>query len=190
MTLKTFARVAVVSALFASSVVLAEETADGSGMRRANYLLDASDQRRPFRLDVHAVIPYGYLYGGYFPIGVGATFYVPIVHNGFIPPVNDEFGIDFGADAIFYPGYNSGFFAAWLPVAVLWTFHFTPSFAAYVKLGFQLGIWPGSNYYGPGGLIYASPISAVGLNWMFGKNVGLRLEAGYPAVKLGIIFAF
>jgi hypothetical protein len=153
-------------------------------MRRSGYLLDSSPQERPMLLAVHAVLPYsGWAFGG-FGIGVGGTFYIPLVKNGFIPPVNDEFGIDFGADFLFYPGYFAGF-SMYVPVSALWTFHITDTFSAYVKVGIALRIWPG--FVNP---FYPDLVSVVGLNWMFAKSIGLRAELGYPGVKVGILFAF
>ncbi|MFZ5440158.1 MAG: hypothetical protein ACOZQL_09130 [Myxococcota bacterium] len=187
--MKTITRFALAAALLTAPFAFADEEAapegGGTGMRRSGYLLDASPQDRPMLLSVHAVLPYGYLGVGYgFPFGVGATFYIPIVKNGFIPPVNDEFGIDFGADATLHFGY-SNIFSLSVPVSVLWTFHITDKFAAFAKLGVALRIWPG--WLTP---VYASPVSVVGINYMFSKSFGIRAEVGYPMVKFGVLFAF
>ena len=154
-------------------------------MRRSGYLLDASPQERNMSLAVHAVIPYGYIGLGYFPIGVGGVFYIPLVKDGFISPVNDEFGIDFGADVVFFPGFGGSSLAFWIPVSALWTFHFTDTFSAYAKVGVALRIWPG--YINA---VYPDFTTALGLNWMFAKSVGLRAELGYPGIKVGILFKF
>ena len=97
---------------------------------------------------------------------------------------DNEFGIDFGADAIFFAGARNGF-ALWVPVSLLWTFHFTDTFAAYVKAGVALRFWPGDPLP-----IYPDFVGAIGLNWMFARSVGLRVEAGYPGLKVGLLFAF
>lgn len=186
--MKTITRFALIAALLAGSFAFADEEAapaeGGSGMRRSGYLLDASPQERPMLLSVHAVVPYGYLGFG-FPFGAGASFYIPIVKNGFIPPVNDEFGIDFGADVIFHLGY-SAFFSLSVPVGVLWTFHITEKFAAFVKIGAALRVWPGHSVLS----VYPDFMSVVGLNFMFSKSIGLRAEVGYPMIKVGVLFAF
>ena len=178
--MKNFARSALVSVLLLSSMALAQE--DNS--HRSGYLLDSSPQFRPFLLSVHGVLPYSHFGLGGFPLGVGASFYIPLIANGFIPPVNDEFGLDFGADAIFFTGYRN-VFALWIPVSVLWTFHFTNTFSAYVKAGVALRFWPGDPLP-----LYPDFVGAIGLSWMFSPNVGLRAEAGYPGLKLGLLFAF
>jgi len=167
--------------LATSSVALAQE--EGGGMHRSGFLLDRSAHSRPTMLTLQAVVPYGY-FGYGFPIGVGALFYIPLVQDGFIPPVNDEFGIDFGGDIIFHLGYTYPFDLI-IPVSVLWKFHFTDTFAAYAKVGAALRIWPGSLHP-----VWPDFVTAVGLDWMFARTVGLRVEVGYPGIKVGINIAF
>lgn len=185
--MKTLTRWSLVLAVVVSSLALAQEAApaaEGGGMHRSGFLLDRGEHTRPMLLDVHAVIPYGHFFFGGFGIGAGGTFYIPLVKDGFIPPVNDEFGIDFGADVVFYPTY-SAFISLTVPVCVLWTFHITDTFAAYAKVGAALRVWPGSLY-----AVYPDWVSAVGINWMFSSNMGLRAELGYPGIKVGLLIAF
>jgi hypothetical protein len=178
--LASVARMTRVCTFIAAVVLLLASSA-----RAESTLLDSSQgHERSMLLSVHGVLPYGYLGQGTLPLGVGASFYIPLVKEGFIRPVNDEFGLDFGADAIFFPGYANGI-AFFVPVSVLWTFHFTQSFAAYVKVGAALRIWPG---YAQS--IYPDLVTGIGLNWMFSKSIGLRAEVGYPGVKIGVLVAF
>lgn len=178
--MKILARLALFSVLSLSSLALAQD----DRAHQSGFLLDSSAQSRPLLLSVHGVLPYSHFGRGGFPIGVGASLYIPILSNGFIPPVNDEFGLDFGADAIFFTGYANPF-GLWIPVSVLWTFHFTDTFAAYVKAGVALRFWPGDALP-----FYPDFVGAIGLNWMFARSVGLRVEAGYPGLKVGLLFAF
>lgn len=179
-TMKNLTRLALLSAVIASSAAFAQE-----GMHRPGYLLDSAPQERSTRLALFAVLPYGHFRFGSFPIGVGGTFYIPLVKDGFIPPVNDEFGIDFGADIVFYLGYSNPF-ALWIPVSVLWTFHILDNLQVYAKAGVALRIWPGEL----GQVVWPDFITAVGLNFMLSKSFGLRAEAGYPGIKLGIVLNF
>lgn len=181
--MKMLSRFIVLWLLATSSLAFAQSDGN-SAAHRSGHLLDRSDQERPMLLSAHLVLPYRYFGFGGFPIGLGATFYIPLVKNGFIPPVNDEFGIDFGADAFFFPGYRYTFLL-WIPVSLLWTFHFTDTFAAYAKLGVALRFWPGDPYP-----FLPDFIGALGLNWMFSRSVGLRAEVGYPGFKIGLLFAF
>lgn len=176
--MKTTHRAALASLLLLSSLSFADTA------HREGFLLDSSAQARPVRLSLHAVLPYSHFRFGGIPLGVGASLYFPILSNGFIAPLNDEFGIDFGADAIFFAGYRNPF-GLWVPISVLWTFHFTPSFAAYLKAGVALRFWPGDSLP-----LFPDFVGAIGLNWMFARSVGLRVEAGYPGLKVGVLFAF
>jgi hypothetical protein len=190
-TMKNLLRIGLLSVVISSSLALAEDPPPpppaaeegGSGMHREGFLLDRSEHTRPMLLDVHVVIPYGYFFYG-FGIGAGATFYIPLVKDGFIGPVNDEFGIDFGADFIFHIGYGA-FFSVTIPVTAVWTFHITDTFAAYAKAGIALRIWPGSSFP-----VWPDGVGAVGINWMFSKGMGLRAEVGYPGLKVGLLIAF
>jgi hypothetical protein len=156
-------------------------------------LLDASEQERPQMLSFFAGLPYGYLFYG-FPIAVGARYYIPILKNGFIPPVNDEFGIEFGADFSFFLGRQSFLPFLGLPVEVLWRFHFTENFDAYAKLGLALRFGFGSYYNGfntvSGVGVDIDPVSAVGLVYKLSSNIALRAEVGYPWIKVGIGILF
>jgi hypothetical protein len=186
--MKNPARLALVSVLLASALAFADfddrdRDYDHDYSHRQGFLLDSSPQGRPLLLSVHGILPYRYFGYGGFPVGVGVGLYVPILHNGFIPPVNDEFGIDFGGDVFFFAGAPNGI-GLWIPVSLLWTFHFSPSFSAYVKAGIALRFWPGDPYP-----LYPDFVGAIGLNWMFSHSVGLRVEAGYPGLKLGLLFA-
>ncbi len=183
--MRNLTRLAFLSVVAASSLALAQEGEGGGGMRRSGYLLDASPQQRDMRLAIFGVLPYGYFGYGGFPVGVGATFYIPLVKDGFIPPLNDEFGIDFGADAFIFFGYGVAPIAFWVPVSVLWTFHFTDKLALYAKAGVALRIWPGFV-----NAVFPDFTTAVGLNFMLSKGFGLRAEAGYPGIKLGILLNF
>lgn len=182
MKLSTRSKSALVSVLLLSTASFAhEELFDDH--HHAGTLLDSSPQSRHLLLSVHGVLPYSHFRFGGFPLGVGASLYIPILHNGFIHPVNDEFGLDFGADAIFFTG-NRNVFGLWVPVSVLWTFHFSHSFSAYLKAGVALRFWPGDSLP-----LYPDFVGAIGLSWMFSHHVGLRVEAGYPGLKVGLLFA-
>ena len=183
--MKNLNRVALL-AVVVSSLAFAEEGAsEGSGMHRPGFLLDRAEHSRDMMLDLHVTLPYGHFFFGGFGIGVGGVFYIPLVKDGFIPPLNDEFGIDFGADVVLYPGYVSGIFSLTIPVTVVWTFHITDTFSAYAKAGIALRIWPGSLY-----AIYPDPVGAAGINYMLSKSFGLRAEVGYPGIKVGILLTF
>ena len=153
----------------------------GSGLRSQGALFDASTyDARPMLLSAHGYLPYHSFGIGYFPIGVGASFYIPLVKNGFISSLNDEFGIDFGLDAIARIG-SAYPFSLHIPVGVQWKFHILPNLEAYAKLGIQVDLWFG--FFG--GYLPLWPVGMVGAHYFFSKGFGLKLEAGSTGVRFG-----
>jgi hypothetical protein len=157
-----------------------------------NSLLDKSTGhvRHPM-LSFFVGVPFSYYgYGGYvsaFSLGIGARFYIPIVSDGFLPMLNDSFGIEFGADtSILFGAYGYGTgFAFSIPAEVRWNFHIFPKLEAYAKVGVGVGFYFG-NYVYP----YFVPVANVGVLFHLSKTIALRAEVGYPAVKIGIGIAF
>ena len=157
-------------------------------------LTDASPQRRQSMLTVFLGLPYGRFGWGYgFPLGVGARYYLPLVHDGFIPSINDSFGLEVGADVSLING------SAWvpfllIPVEARWNLHFLPNLAGYLKVGLALEMSFSSycfanvcrNGFGAG----VEPIGAIGIMLNLTPAIALRIEAGYPWLKIGLGFPF
>ena len=185
-------------ALLATPVLADDAPAAGSDTptegtwRRSGALLDRSPQRRSQMLSIFLGLPYGYFYYG-FPFGVSGRYLIPILHDGFLPSVNDSFSIEFGLDLSgavgtrFYPILG-------IPVEVMWQFHFTQKFSAYAKVGVVLEInfvpyvCNVGSVYCRGGAVSASPIGNLGLMYKFSDKVSFRAEVGYPWVKVGLGF--
>lgn len=181
----------MIAAVLAATPALAEE----SEVRQAGGLLDASTHRRPMMISLFAGVPHAYWYYGGFPFGVGARFLIPLAHDGFIPKVNDEFDIEFGAD--FLGVARGAFYGVFsIPVEVMWRFHMVDRLSLYAKLGaaIEFGVSNYYCYYGApcraGFGVGAQPIGNVGLIFMATRTIALRLEAGYPWIKAGVGFAF
>ncbi|MBL8916600.1 MAG: hypothetical protein JNM17_38220 [Archangium sp.] len=190
-------RFATLALALSSLPVLADDKPSGGSdtpssatFRQSGALLDRNPQKRNMMISVFVGFPYGYYYYG-FPFGVGGRFLIPILHDGFIPPVNDSFGIEFGADlsgvlgAYFYPTIG-------LPVEVYWQFHFTSKFSAYAKAGVVIEFNPVPYTCNGNGIcrgyVSASPIGNLGLIYKFSEKVSFRAEAGYPWIKVGLGF--
>ena len=60
-----------------------------------------------------------------------------------------------------------------------------PSVEVYAKLGFLARLWPGYTYF-----FNPDAYAAVGIHYMFSKGFGLKAEAGYPGIRVGIVLAF
>jgi len=159
-------------------------------------ITDSSPHLRPQLISVLTGFHYGNFSTDGVPFFVGARYYHPILHDGFIPKVNDEFGIEGGADLIFnfLDDFHSDVsgdsiqIALGIPVTALWAFHFTPSFDAYAKAGFTFGfkskVWDSDN------VVWANVVSQVGVRFRLNNALYLRGEVGWPAVAAGLGFAF
>lgn len=168
------------------------DTPSESTFRRSGALLDRSPQHRSQMLSIFLGLPYGYYYYG-FPFGIGGRYLIPIIHDGFLPAVNDSFSIEFGLDlsgavgSRFYPTLG-------IPVEVMWAFHFTQKFAAYAKLGavLEINFVPYVCSTVACGPLYApvsvKPIGNLGLIYKFSEKVSFRAEVGYPWIKVGLGF--
>jgi hypothetical protein len=175
----------------ASTRTVAAQESDTPNTRQPGALMDASPQLRPQMLSFFAGLQYGH-FGAYgLPLMIGGRYYIPLVHDGFIPPVNDEFGLEFGLDfniTFLSSVYSdSTVFGFGVPVDVLWDFHFTPHFDAYAKLGIVLGSAFSDRLYGG---FWWTIRSAIGLRLKLTEALYFRAEAGYPAIMAGLGFAF
>ncbi len=182
-------RILTVVSLAAALSVLAAPALAGAqeeGAHRAGYLLDRSPQERPQMLSFWAFAPWYYGVG----IGVGARYNIPIVPNGFIPPVNDSFELEFGGDISVGNYFGYGWTNVSIPAEAMWRFFFLPNLSAYWKiaLGLNMRFSSYSGYVGTGASLYWD--SGLGVVWKFADKMTLRGEFGYtgPRVGLGILF--
>ena len=157
-------------------------TESGSAFRRSGGLLDRNPQERQHMLSFFAFPSWYYGFG----VGTGARYTLPLVKNGFIPPVNDSFELEFGADAWYAGSFGYSYFAFGVPVEARWTFHFTDKFAAYAKagLGFTLAFGDYVGVYSP---VYFS--SGAGVIWSITDAFALRAEAHTQGFRVGIGFS-
>jgi hypothetical protein len=178
------------------AIALASSVASANAFKESGGLLDRTEQTRPQMLSFFLGVPYAFGYYGGLPVSIGARYYIPIAHNGFIPPVNDEFGIEFGADFGFFLGRPVFLPIIGLPVEVMWNFHFTSKFAAYAKLGIALNVSIGERYdlfggyVGSGIGVYPSLIGGAGIIYSLNDSISLRAEVGYHGLKGGIGITF
>jgi hypothetical protein len=177
----------VCGALALGTVVLASPEVARADEGASGTLRDSSFHARPQMVSVftgfllNRFVSYG------FPFTIGGRYYYPIVPTGFIPSLNDEFGIEGGLDFLFLFGHDTyaGFS---IPIDAMWDFHFSPTFDAYAKLGFLFGNVFGSGYRYGGFWFDFRP--AVGLRLKLTDTLYFRAEAGYPAIMAGLGFAF
>jgi hypothetical protein len=195
--MRRVSQLVALSLLLSALPALAQEEgeAEAEGGRRHSVfrspggLLDRSEHTRPMEIAFFLNLQYGYAgwYGYGFPFGVGGRLYLPLVADGFISSINDEFGLEggldfamrFGSNGVFYPLLD-------IPVAAVWRFHLTDRWTVYPKVG--LGISFGYLYSS------AAPVnfiveSLVGAIFKINDLLSLRFEVGYPSAKVGLAIA-
>lgn len=156
----------------------------------AGSIKDISVHARPQLISVFTGLHYGHFAGYGFPLLIGGRYSIPIVPDGFIPSINDEFGLEFGLDfnftflsSIYADSVLVGF---GIPADAYWDFHFSDKFDAYAKLGFVFGTVFNSGYDG----FWWTFRTAVGLRLKLNEAMYFRAEVGYPAIMAGLGFAF
>lgn len=152
---------------------------------------------RPFQLDFHG----GFTWWGWGFAG-GARFGIPILHNGFVPTLNNAVYLNFGGDLYFVEDWScwrrnpidpcearAYRFAMGFPVALHWEFYFSDTWSAFAELGFQVYVPPSVFHRGVwdyGDHAAAWLIAAVGGSLHLGDIVALTLRVGLPYVAFGL----
>jgi hypothetical protein len=161
-------------------------TASGA---RANTVTIRSpfNGERPMLLDLHL----GFTHLGVGP-ALGARFSIPIVHNGFVPVINNAVFITFGGDFFWVKVGREDYAAAvGIPVTLNWQFYFTRKWSAFGELGFNIYLAPAvfegdGWYWAPG----QWAIAAVGGRYQVNDSFALVLRVGNPYSCIGVTFSF
>ncbi len=160
---------------------------------------DASDHTadRPMKLDITGSL--GFF--GDFGVGVAGWVSMPIVPNGFIPPLNDSFYLEFGVatsyawvDYAFNCDYN--YFNLAPLGGVRWNFHLTDTWTVFAKAKIGVAYHFASADCGPAfstvdfsGLHFATD-TGVGAYWNFSPGMGMRFDLGSQGAAAGLSFNF
>jgi hypothetical protein len=164
-------------------------TTHPSSADAAGGIKDTSLHARPQMISVFTGLHYGHFSGYGFPLLIGGRYSIPIVPDGFIPSLNDEFALEFGLDLDFTflaSRYQDSVLVGFgIPADAMWDFHFSAKFDAYAKLGFVFGSVFNSGYDG----FWWTFRSAVGLRLKLNEAMYFRAEVGYPAIMAGLGFA-
>jgi hypothetical protein len=156
---------------------------------------DASEHRRPFTLSVLAYVPWWYGVG----IGARVGFEIPIVHDGFIPSLNDSISLE-PSFAFAYSTWNTFSYyddlhaLRYTPaLAALWSFYFSPKFRVYgsVNLGYTIVSYTGDQ----GGYDFSNEDYfyyeiCAGLFYDFSQHLSVRAEVGWQALRGGLAVLF
>ena len=194
----------LIAALIASIAMTASAgsaAAQGAGTTRGpGGIKDTRPQQRPQDLSVMLFFPWWYGIGA----GLMARYEIPIVPDGFIPAINDQFslepslGIDWRRQYDDYHVRRNGVVvdhrngsSIGLTPAIygIWSFHVTSKFRPYAALG--LGATFGLHDDGWAGRRHHFFLdTAVGLFFRFSDAAALRAELGSGGPKVGFSFFF
>jgi hypothetical protein len=144
--------------------------------------------------------PPGYADGAGFGLGFRGS--IPILHNGFIPKLNNSVAIGFGVDIARYGradycrhfdnngicddyGHSDSFTEFWFPVVLQWNFFLSRNWSVFGEPGVAI------NYHAwtaPHALDIAPLVMFVGGRYHFSDKITLTMRIGYPAFSVGCSF--
>jgi hypothetical protein len=180
---------AVPGETFESSTTTTATTTTHPAAGEPDSIKDFSPHARPQMISAFTGLHYGHFSGYGFPMLIGGRYSIPIVPDGFLPTLNDEFGLEFGLDMDFTflaDRYADSVLVGFgIPADAYWDFHFSAKFDAYAKLGFVIGSVFNEGYGG----FWWTFRSAVGMRLKLNDVMYFRAEVGYPALLAGLGFA-
>lgn len=130
-------------------------------------------------LDTHDPFPRRVDFDHNAGFGPGLRLSIPLVHNGFVKTINNNVALGLGADWAHY-GTNTN--VVWFPIVMQWNFFITDVITVFGEPGFAIRTVSGDSHTHP----RVDGVMQAGAKFMFSRNVGLALRAGYPYFSLGL----
>jgi hypothetical protein len=135
-------------------------------------------------------------YGSPLGFGGGARFSIPLCKNCFVPKINNNVAISFGADLAFYPFVQAGypvFTDLYLPVAMQWNFFIHKKWSIAGELGFSpvIGVFYDYNWCGARNCNnwWVYPDAGFVARYHFSDKVSLTMRIGFPEFfNVGVSF--
>ena len=137
---------------------------------------DTHHVERPTRFDVLGAVSRNSL-------GGPAWMVIPVLHDGFVPALNDSLDLELGGIAAWYSKSSQSYIFIEPAAGVKWNFHVLQELTVFVaaKAGVVIGLAEDEFKASGGG--------SVGVYWHLGQGVDLRFEAGYRYLaQLGVSF--
>jgi hypothetical protein len=111
--------------------------------------------------------------------GPGLRLSIPLVGNGFVKTINNNVALGFGAD---WAHYDANSNVVWFPIVMQWNFFITDVITVFGEPGFAIRTVSGGHHTDA----RVDGVMQAGAKFMFSRNVGLTLRAGYPYFSLGL----
>lgn len=152
---------------------------------------DTADKRRPYVLSLQMAVPWLY------SIGIGARLggEIPIMHNGFIPGINDSFSLEpmfelsYGRQAALSTAFIDTHAMTYTPaLSILWSFYFKSNLRAYLNLSFGYSIVVDDHEPEDLALSHFYHNVSVGMFYDFSQHWSVRADLGYEGLRAGIAF--
>jgi len=172
------------------SATLLSGSAVASERGEPGTITDRSHHERGSDLSLLLWIHYYYGYG----IGGNIRYEIPVLPDGFIPSINDEFTLEpslgIAATRYNYPPDRVSVLNLAPALYGLWSFWFSTPFRAYwgLGLGFNFATYTGT--YPGFAPAYVFWDLVIGLSYNFNRDVAFRAELGTQGLKLGVSFYF
>ena len=183
-------------------------------LARADDTIKRPGDHPDYAVEVEPHLLWGFEHYNYAPtdgIGLGGRFSIPIVHNGFVPSINNSVAIGFGLDWLhysyggcyYYNGYKPGFCAnigaanyLLVPIVMQWNFFVAKHWSVFGEPG--LAVYHGFLDYcanvAPGAPCSNPTTTGVefafyaGGRYYFNDHSALVIRIGYPTFSLGVSF--
>jgi hypothetical protein len=180
---------------------------------RADSTIRTPGDHPDYVVDIEPKGNFGFFgfWGNSLGFGAGVRFSIPFMKNGFIPKINNNVAISFGADWLHYTGgcgyyYNAygtcgGADYLFFPVALQWNFYVAKQWSVFGEPGLAIYHSFYDDYCGPPGTpdynrceasqpnhTYIWPVFEVGGRWHATEKIALTLRLGWPTVDFGVSF--
>ncbi len=103
--------------------------------------------------------------------------------NGFVKAINNNVALGLGIDWAHYGTHSN---VVWVPVVMQWNFFLTEVVTVFGEPGIAIRAASGGNQTN----WHADGVLQLGAKFMFSRNLGLTLRAGYPYFSLGLSLMF
>lgn len=183
---------------------------------RADSTIRTPGDHPDYVIDIEPKGNFGFFgaWGNSLGFGAGVRFSIPVMKNGFIPKINNNVAISFGADWLHYSGGCGYYFAGYagagcgadylfFPVALQWNFYVAKQWSVFAEPGLAIYHAIYDDYcgvYAVNSTSYAicknnqpthtfvTPVFQVGGRWHASDKIALTLRIGYPTVDFGVSF--